>query len=118
MVYSAFDDLHLRHAKAPEAGQLCRRMCARALIVSRIERSLSRHGADRVGFLFLWSTREQGERGWGPVHKERVAELSSSPRRTQRTRRKNPVLNRFEPPILRVPRGGEVIWKRTQREKR
>src|SRR5437899_6620295 len=34
--------------------------------------------------------------------------LSSPPRRTRRTRRKSPVLNSFEPPILRVPRGGEV----------
>src|SRR2546425_7213962 len=29
--------------------------------------------------------------------------LSSPPRRTRWTRRKNPVLCRFEPPILRVP---------------
>src|SRR2546425_13227838 len=52
------------------------------------------------------------------IHPSQIGTLSSPPRRTQRTRRKNPVLNRFEPPILRVPRGGEVIWKRTLRARR
>src|SRR2546425_12687615 len=49
------------------------------------------------------------------IHPSQIGTLSSPPRRTQRTRRKNPVLNRFKPPILRVPRGGEAIFKRSLR---
>ena len=41
---------------------------------------------------------------------QRVAESSSPPRRTRGTRRNNSVLDRLEPPILRVPRGGELFF--------
>jgi len=41
---------------------------------------------------------------------ERVAESSSPPRSTRGTRRNNSVLDRLEPPILRVPRGGELFF--------
>src|SRR5712691_7425213 len=88
-----------------------RRMASRA---GGTDRSTSR--ARRASRASTRPTRRQARRQRSRrlsrlAHLERDAETSSRPRRTRGKQRKNLVLNRFEPAVLRVPRGGEVILK-------